>query len=352
MLVRRRQQRELRPALRRKSRLSPLASLALRGVLVVVLLAIIVTVHWVDRKGLHDLVDGQVSLGDVLYFTMITVTTVGYGDIVPVTARARLFDTFLVTPIRLFVWLIFLGTAYDFIFRRAWDRWRMKLIQSRLHSHIVVAGYGTSGTEAVAELIRRGTPPEAIVVIDPRASAIEEAEEAGVNHLQGDASRNAVLEAAAIARARAVIISAGRDDTSILIVLTARQLAPNALITVVIRSVENEDLARQAGANSVVNPVSLAGLLVAGATHGSHIPEYLRDLATAEGKVALVERPVTAAEIGHPLSAITTGAGMRLYRNGRSHGYWEGETQSLQPGDVILEIVRGTGTGNTASDGK
>src|SRR3546814_4159280 len=78
-----------------------------------------IAIHWFDRGGLVDQVDGHISFGDVLYFTMITITTVGYGDIVPVTPRARMFDTIAVTPIRLFVWLIFLGTAYDFIDRKS-----------------------------------------------------------------------------------------------------------------------------------------------------------------------------------------------------------------------------------------
>src|SRR3546814_7079348 len=69
-----------------------------------------------------------------------------------------------------------------------------------------------------------------------RQTVLETAEALGVNYLCGDASHNAVLEAAAIRRARAVVISAGRDDTSILIVLTARKLSPDAVITVVIRS--------------------------------------------------------------------------------------------------------------------
>ena len=73
--------------------------------------------HWFDRDGLRDNVDGVVSFLDVVYLTMITVTTVGYGDIVPVTDRARMFDTFVVTPVRVFVWLIFLGSAYSFLLR-------------------------------------------------------------------------------------------------------------------------------------------------------------------------------------------------------------------------------------------
>src|SRR3546814_7933109 len=115
----------------------------------------------------------------------------------------------------------------------------MILTHDRLHDHVVGEDFGTSGGEAVAELLRRGTSPDDIVVIDSRQTVLETAEVLGVNYLCGDASHNAVLEAAAIRRARAVEISAGRDDQSILIVLSARKPSPAALIPVVIRSVEN-----------------------------------------------------------------------------------------------------------------
>ena len=134
--------------------------------------------------------------------------------------------------------------------------------------------------------------------------------------LEGDATRNATLEAVQIGRAKCVAVAAGRDDTSILIVLTAHGLAPHVPISVVVRAEDNEDLARQAGATTVINPASFAGLLLAGSTHGPHIAEYMADLAAAEGRVALQERQVTAAEAGRPLSAIATGLGVRVYRGG------------------------------------
>jgi voltage-gated potassium channel len=99
---------------------------------------------------------GPLSLIDVFYFTMISITTTGYGDIVPVSEKARLFDAVVVTPIRLFVVLIFVGTAYSFVFRRTWDKWLMAYIQRNLHDHIVLFGYGTSGSQAVEDLIARG----------------------------------------------------------------------------------------------------------------------------------------------------------------------------------------------------
>ena len=327
------------PSLRRRSATPVWASLALRILLAAALVGIALAGHWLDRDGLRDNVDGNVSFPDVLYFTMVTVTTVGYGDIIPVTQQSRMFDTFVVTPIRLFVWLIFLGTAYDFLLKRIWGRWKMRVIQARLQDHFVVAGFGTSGAEAVQELIRRGTAPANIVVIDERATATAAAEEIGAAVMEGDATHNATLEAVKIARAKAIIVSAGRDDTSILIVLTARGLAPHVPISVVIRSADNEPLARQAGADTVINPASFAGLLLAGSTHGRHLADYMADLASTGGPVALHERRVKAEEVGQPLAEIKTGVGLRIYRGERVFGFCDAESGRLESGDLIVEVV-------------
>lgn len=327
------------PILRRRGRTPAWVALGWRVVLALALIGVALTGHWADRDGLRDNIDGKVSFVDVVYFTMITITTVGYGDIVPVTDRARMFDTFVVTPVRLFVWLIFLGTAYDFLLRRVWEKWRMRTLQRDLKGHVIVAGHGTSGTEAVGELIRRGKPRDAIVVIDPRGDAVARAEMDGAMVVEGDATRNATLEAVQLARASALIVAAGRDDTSILIVLTARRIAPDIPISVVIRSEDNEALATQAGADTVINPASFAGLLLAGSTTGPHLAEYMMDLAGLHGAVSLHERSVTADELHRPLSAITTGLGLRVYRGGRRYGFWQPEAQSLEPGDKIIEVV-------------
>lgn len=295
--------------------------------------------HWFDREGLRDNTDGEVSFIDVVYFTMITVTTVGYGDIVPVTDRARLFDTFVVTPVRIFVWLIFLGTAYTFLFKNTWERWRMARIQRELQNHTIVCGYGATGAEAVAELLRRGCPPDGIVVVDADEIALEEADELGVGTVLGDATHNAVLEEAGIIRARALVVSPNRDDTAVLIAMTARRLAPEVPVAVGVRATENEILARDAGAAVIVNPVSFGGRLLAGATMGSHIADYVSDLVTSDGRVKLNERPVTPQEVGRPLRGVETGQALRLYRDGRTIGFWEPEAAAMEAGDVLIEIV-------------
>ena len=198
--------------LNRKSRFPIWVSIGWRVAFSLGLLAFAVFVHWLERDGLKDNADSHISFIDVIYFTMISVTTTGYGDIVPVTERARLFDALVVTPIRIFVVLIFVGTAYSFVFRRTWDKWRMADLQRNLCNHIVVSGYGTSGAEAVDELIARGTKPEDIVVVDCDPAALERARLIGCSVLAGDATRDSILQDVKVQRAKAMIISAGRDD--------------------------------------------------------------------------------------------------------------------------------------------
>lgn len=325
--------------LKRASTTPVWVSIGWRVLFVLGLVGIAIAVHWFDRAGLRDNYDNQVSFSDVIYFTMISITTTGYGDIAPVSERARLFDALIVTPIRVFVILLFVGTAYSFVFRRTWDKWRMTLIQRNLHDHIVVAGFGVSNSEAVDELIARGTDPAEIVVVDCVHEALERAEKLGCNVMQGDATRDQTLMDVKIDRARSMIVSAGRDDTSILITLTAHHLAPNLRISVTVRAEDNELPARAAGATTVINPVSFAGLLLAGSCSGPHIAEYLSDLAAIDGRVALKERMVHPDEIGKPLSAITTGLGVRIYRGDEPHSFAEPAARALQPGDVIVEIV-------------
>ena len=304
------------------------------------LIGIVVLVHWIDRAGLKDSHDGQISFLDVVYFTMISVTTTGFGDIAPVSDRSRLIEAVIVTPIRIAVLFIFVGTAYNFVLKRTWEKWRMARIQAKLTNHIVVLGYGTSGAEAVRELIARGTDPACIVVIDQAGQRIAAAEAAGCNVLQGDASNDDTLVDVHIAKAQSVLVSAGRDDTSILMVLTVRHLSPQVPISVVIRAQDNELLARQAGANNVINPVSFTGLLLAGSAQGAHVADYMADLAAVGGKVQLRERPVSGEEIGSSLDRLASGGrGLRIYRGGKPYGFWEEETNILQAGDTIVEVI-------------
>jgi voltage-gated potassium channel len=325
--------------LRRTLRLPVWGDLGLRLGAALFLVLFVVMIHWLDSEGLKDSHDGHVSFLDVVYFTMISITTTGFGDIAPVSNQARLVEAVIVTPIRVLVLFIFVGAAYNYVIKRGWEKWRMARIQEKLSDHIVVLGFGVSGSEAVCELIERGTDPHCIVVMDADPERLAVAEDMGCNVIEADATRDENQMAVRIDQARTVLVSAGRDDASILIVLTARHLAPKVPISVVIRAADNELLAHQAGADNVINPVRFTGLLLAGSAQGAHIADYLADLASVGGKVQLIERPVLPEEIGRSLHDLATGGqGLRIYRDGGARGFWEPEAGALQAGDVVVEI--------------
>lgn len=324
--------------LRRASRLPGWFGLAWRAAALLGLITFVVLVHWFERDGLKDGLDGHISFIDAIYFTMISATTTGYGDIVPVTDGTRMFDALVVTPIRIFLLLIFVGSAYVFFAQSSWERFLMKRIQRNLSDHIIVTGFGTKGSRAVDELLARGTDPADIVVVDTNADRLTAAEELGCIVAQGDSTRDKTLKAIHVERAKLMIVSGGRDDTSILICLTARHLAPDLKISVAIVEADNELPARQAGANVVINPISFAGLLLATSNHGDDIADYLADLASTHGRVHLVQRKVRQDEVGRPLAEIKDGLGVRVMRDGTPYGFWQPESRSLKTGDTVIAI--------------
>lgn len=325
--------------LRRRPRLSGWLGLGWRVGVMAALLGLLILIHWIERDGLKDTADGRVSLVDVIYFTMISATTTGYGDIVPVTDRTRLFDALVVTPIRVLFLLILAGSAYAFVARRSWEKFVMKRIQRTLCDHVIVAGYGTKNSRAVQELIQVGVAPDDIVVIDTNDDRLEKAKAIGCTVLKADATRDETLCAVHIERAKLLIISAGRDDTSILICLTARHHAPKLRISVAVNAQDNEIPAKRAGADIVVNPLDFAGLLLATTHGGQHIADYLADLASRGGRVQLVEREVRPNEVGRSLKEISDGLGLRIIRAETAYGFWRPQVDKLEPGDVIMEVV-------------
>jgi voltage-gated potassium channel Kch len=175
--------------------------LAVRAAIVLGLFAFVTFVLWLDRDGIRDMIDGKLSFVDLIYFVVVSLTTVGYGDIVPVTERARLIDAIIITPARLLVWLVFIGTAFELFFHKGLERIRMARLQKQLTDHVVICGYGHSGRTAAAELVRRGTPPDQIVIVDQNEHLLREAAVEGHIGLKGDATMERVLRDAGVDRA-------------------------------------------------------------------------------------------------------------------------------------------------------
>jgi voltage-gated potassium channel len=274
----------------------------------------------------------------VIYFTMVTVTTVGYGDIVPVSTRARLIDALVVTPVRIFIWVIFLGTAYQLAFRQFTEVFRMAKLERHLDDHIVICGFGHTGYSTAKELLAKGTNPDQILVIDPGEERVRIAGELGVVALRGDASQEDLLKYGAfLNEAKAVIISAGRDDTNALILLTVRHLNSRCRVIVSAKEEENVKLFRQGGAQTIISPATYGGYMLAAAVDQHYLADYLEDFLTAGGKVNFEERTVDKLDVGKSAFELQPNVLLRVYRQGSILSPWEFQkSHRLEQGDVIL----------------
>ena len=312
-------------------------TLVLRFGVVVALFLIVIAVFWFDRDGLRDHADGSISFVDVVYFTMVSVTTVGYGDIVPVTRQARLVDAMLVTPIRLFIWLIFIGTAYQLVLQRLIEEFRMRRLQARLQDHVVLVGYGHSGRCAAAELVARGFDRGRILIVDLDQARLEHAAEQGYVGILGDASREETLRAAMLPSAHALLVCTDRDDTNVLITLTARHVSADVRIVARVEEAENDKLLRQSGASSTVLPSRVGGILMADSVESPHLATYVMDLISAGGQVMLAEREPSPEEIGRRPVDIGHSLIVRVIRGAQAYSFWETPAK-IQAGDKLIVL--------------
>jgi len=318
--------------------LDPGRTLLIRSAILVALLVTLVGILWLDRDGLRDHSDGEISLTDVIYFSMVTITTVGYGDIIPVSTRARLIDAFVVTPVRIFIWIIFLGTAYQLALRQFTEVFRMAKLQTSLDQHVVICGFGHTGKSAVKELLAKGMNPEKILVVDPLDEQVRAAVELGVVAIRGDATQEHLLqEAAFIKAAKAIIISTGRDDTNALILLTVGHLTPLCRVIISAKEEENVKLFQQGGAHAIISPSTYGGYLLAAAVDQHHLADYLKDLLTAGGHINLVEEPARDGDVGKTLEDLRPDVLLRVYRQGTVLSPWDFKPQDrIEKGDMLL----------------
>ena len=313
--------------------------LARRLALVAGLFAFAMLAFWLERDNLRDAADGHVSFADIVYFTFVTVTTVGYGDIVPVGERARLIDALLVTPVRIFVWFIFLGTAYEFVIQRIVEDLRMNALRESLQDHVVVCGFGYSGRVAAREMAAQGYPAERIVVIDQVPEKLEDAAREGYIGLRGDATRDIVLREARVATAKAVLICVSKDDTTVLAVLTARGLNDKVRIVASVRDEENLKLVRKAGADEVVSPAKIAGFLIADAVASRYTTRFVSDILTSRGgELRIAERQALPEEVGKRIREIPDRLVVAVERAGTIHGFWNAPEERIREGDLVFAI--------------
>ena len=319
---------------------SPSRAITQRVVLAFVLLFVAATIVYLDRDGYGDGgQENEMSFLDCMYYATVSLTTTGYGDITPLTAEARLVNILVITPLRVMFLILLVGTTLAVLTERSRQAFKIQRWRRAVRNHTVVIGYGTKGRKAIDAMLGDGVSPGDIVVVDVDPVVLEAAARVGLVTVQGSATRSDVLRLTGAQHAAAIIVATNRDDTAVLVTLTAREIAPKAKIVVAIREGDNTHLARQSGADSVVVSSETAGRLLGIATSTPSVVEMVEDLLTPEAGFAIAEREVEPEEVGgspRHMRDIVLG----VVRNGTLVRVGEPEVDAIEQGDLLLFIKR------------
>ena len=199
------------------------------------------------------------DLLDSFYMVIITISTVGYTEVHPQGTAGRIFTSGLIVigvGTMLYGFGVFAETLADNAFGRYRRERQLQRDLDHLRDHFIICGYGRIGTQIVAEFEDHRV---AYVVIDQTEEALERIRTEGRLHIEGDASKEEILKAAGIARAKGLISAVDSDERAVYIVLAARALNPNLYI--VARAGRPDSIRRLelAGATRTISPYVMAG---------------------------------------------------------------------------------------------
>jgi voltage-gated potassium channel len=205
----------------------------------------------------------QFTLLDALYMTVITITTVGFGETHPLSSTGRIFTMFLI--VFGFGSIGFLAAAFtEAIIEQASSPQRKKKIMQKridqLRKHYIICGFGRVGVAAAERFQKAGAP---FMVIESGEEQIKFLQEHKYPHLEGDATKEEVLLEAGIKHATALLALLDADPENLFTVLTARELNPTLHIIARTETASSESRMLRAGADSIISPYVTAGRSVA-----------------------------------------------------------------------------------------
>ena len=251
------------------------------------------------------------SVGDSLYMAVITVSTVGFGEVRPLTGAGRALTVVLIVFA-----VAILGYSATTIgvylaegqFLHDFRRKRMERAIRKLHDHYIICGGGRFGREVAAEFARSRV---SYTVVDLAPDECELAGTEGTVFVDGDAGDDQALQEAGVDRARGLVSALPKDDANLFVVLTARQLNPKLVIITQAAEQRSIEKLRLAGADHVVSPYRIAGRAMASALLRPSVVNFI-DEAFDRDRTALQIEEIRVSDqsplVGQSISATRVGA--------------------------------------------
>jgi voltage-gated potassium channel len=216
---------------------------------------------------------------DAFYMTAITISTVGYREVAPLTPAGQLFTVALIFSglgVVLYGASLVAGDVIEGRLQRVFGRRRVERQIDQLSDHYIVCGFGRMGRVVCKELAAKPVP---FVVVDKAPETLRDLEQERYLYVDGDATEDEVLVHAGIERAGGLVSALSRDEDNVYVVLSARQLKPDLLIVARAEDERSERKLLHAGATRVVSPYVIGGSRMAGALLRPAVLDVI-DLAT------------------------------------------------------------------------
>jgi voltage-gated potassium channel len=212
---------------------------------------------------------------DAFYMTLITISTVGYKELRPLSYAGRIFNSFVIffgVSTMFFAVGAMTQTLIELGLEDTFGKRRTRRMIDRMENHFIVCGFGRVGRSASNELRRAGVP---FLVMDRCEERVNRAAQAGMTAMLADATRDEMLHAAGVMKARGLIAALAKDADNLFVILSAKTL--NSQLTVVTRAAEEdaEEKLRRAGADTVFAPYSTTGHRLAQALLRPHVMQFL-----------------------------------------------------------------------------
>ena len=253
--------------------------------------------------------DGNYSVVDCLYMTVITISTIGYGEIIDLSGNplGRIFTMVIaVSGIGIMTYILLNVTAFiiEGHFNKAFRRKKMEKQAGKLKDHYIVCGLEGVGSYIINELRETERP---YVVVDLSREKLERSLEAQGDQIfiEGDATENEVLTRAGIERASGLFAVTGDDNQNLVVCLTARQMNPVVRIVARCEDLRNVEKMKRAGADAIVSPTFIGGLRMASEMIRPAVVSFLDVMLRQGGEHLRVEEtPVPESMAARSLSTL------------------------------------------------